>query len=77
MRAGVTTVFIPQENEKDLAEIPDSVKKFLKIIPVSHVDEVIAQALVRKPEAIEWDEAAEAPPAKPAAATPAAPSLPH
>jgi ATP-dependent Lon protease len=77
MRAGVTTVFIPQENEKDLAEIPESVKKFLKIIPVSHVDEVIAQALVRKPEAIEWDEAAEAPPAKPGAGTPASPSLPH
>lgn len=77
MRAGVTTVFIPQENEKDLAEIPESVKKFLKIIPVSHVDEVIAQALVRKPEAIEWDEASEAPPAKPGAGAPTSPSLPH
>ncbi|MFT8242762.1 endopeptidase La [Roseomonas sp. BN140053] len=77
MRAGVTTVFIPKDNEKDLAEIPDSVRKFLKIIPVAHVDEVIAQALVRKPEAIEWEEVEEAPPAKPAAGAPATPSLPH
>ena len=42
LRAGITTVFIPKDNEKDLAEIPDNVKKGLKIIPVSHVDEVIA-----------------------------------
>ena len=78
MRAGVTTVFIPHENEKDLAEIPDSVKKFLKILPVKHVDEVIGQALVRKPEPIEWDEGEQTPPAAaPATGTPAAPSLPH
>ena len=56
MRAGITTVFIPKENEKDLAEIPDNVKKRLKIIPVADVDEVIAQALARRPEAIEWEE---------------------
>ena len=56
LRAGVTTVFIPKDNEKDLAEIPDNVKKGLTINPVSHVDEVIARALVRKPEAIEWTE---------------------
>jgi ATP-dependent Lon protease len=56
LRAGITTVFIPKENEKDLAEIPDNVKKHLKLIPVSDVDEVIAQALVRKPEPIEWEE---------------------
>ncbi|MFC0408155.1 endopeptidase La [Roseomonas elaeocarpi] len=78
MRAGVTTVFIPKDNEKDLAEIPDSVKKFLKILPVAHVDEVIAQALVHKPEAIEWDEAAEAAAAaKAVAGAPVSPSLPH
>ena len=46
LRAGITTVFIPKENEKDLAEIPDNVKKGLTIIPVTHVDEVIAKALV-------------------------------
>jgi len=77
MRAGVTTVFIPKENEKDLAEIPDSVRKFLKIIPVAHVDEVIGQALVRKPEAIEWDEPEDAPTTPKAAGTPSQPALPH
>ncbi|MGK7861893.1 endopeptidase La [Falsiroseomonas sp. E2-1-a4] len=59
LRAGVTTVFIPKENEKDLAEIPDNVKKNLTIIAVSHADDVISQALVRKPEAITWEEPAE------------------
>ncbi len=61
LRAGVSTVFIPKENEKDLADIPENVKKDLTILPVSHVDEVIAKALVRAPEAIEWEEPAEAP----------------
>ncbi len=56
LRSGITTVFIPKDNEKDLAEVPDNVKKHLEIIPVSHVDEVIERALVRKPEAIEWVE---------------------
>ncbi len=59
LRGGIKTVLIPQENEKDLAEIPDNVKQGLKIIPVTHVREVLAQALVRQPEAVEWDEAAE------------------
>jgi ATP-dependent Lon protease len=59
LRGGIKTVFIPEENEKDLADIPDNVKEGLKIIPVSHVTEVLEQALVRKPEPIEWDEAAE------------------
>jgi ATP-dependent Lon protease len=75
LRSGITTVFIPKDNEKDLAEVPDNVRKHLKIIPVAHVDEVIGQALVRKPEPIEWVE-----PADPVAAAvvdvPAA-SLPH
>ena len=44
LRAGITTVFIPKDNEKDLAEIPDNVKKLLKLVPVADVDEVIAQA---------------------------------
>jgi ATP-dependent Lon protease len=76
LRAGITTVFIPKENEKDLAEIPDNVKKNLKLIPVSDVDEVIAQALVRKPEAIEWEEPPE-PPLPVAAGESAGASLPH
>ncbi len=62
MRAGIKTVFIPKENEKDLADIPDSVKKGLDINPVSHVDEVIMRALARKPEAITWEEPVETPP---------------
>ena len=75
MRAGIKTVFIPKENEKDLADIPDSVKKGLEINPVSHVDEVIMRALARKPEAITWEEPVEAPPQKPEAAAGA--TLPH
>ncbi|MEI4470105.1 endopeptidase La [Frigidibacter sp. MR17.24] len=59
LRGGITTVFIPEENAKDLPELPDSVKQGLEIVPVTHVREVLARALVRQPEAIEWDEAAE------------------
>ncbi len=65
LRAGLKTVFIPKDNEKDLAEIPDNVKKGLKIIAVSHVDQVISQALVRVPEPIEWVEPEEVPPVLP------------
>jgi len=54
------TVLIPDENVKDLAEISDEVKEKLEIIPVARVDEVLKNALVRMPERIEWDEAAEA-----------------
>ncbi|WP_282027427.1 endopeptidase La [Ruegeria faecimaris] len=59
LRGGIKTVLIPEENEKDLAEIPDNVKEGLKIIPVTHVSEVLKHALVRDPEPVEWDEAAE------------------
>jgi ATP-dependent Lon protease len=59
LRGGITTVLIPQENAKDLPEIPDNVKEGLTIIPVTHVSEVLKHALVRQPEPIEWDEAAE------------------
>ncbi len=59
LRGGIKTVLIPEENEKDLADIPDNVKEGLEIIPVKHVSEVLEQALIRKPESIEWDEAAE------------------
>lgn len=59
LRGGIKTVFIPEENAKDLAEIPENVKTGLTIIPVTHVREVLAQALVRQPEPVEWDEAAE------------------
>ncbi|MBU3035860.1 endopeptidase La [Tritonibacter mobilis] len=59
LRGGIKTVLIPKENEKDLPEIPDNVKEGLDIIPVDHVSEVLKHALVRQPEAIEWDEEAE------------------
>jgi ATP-dependent Lon protease len=59
LRGGIKTVLIPEENEKDLPEIPDNVKEGLEIIPVSHVSEVLKHALVSQPEPIEWDELAE------------------
>ena len=59
LHSGIKNVLIPKDNEKDLADIPDNVKKGLRILPVSTVDEVIAQALVRAPIAIEWIEPAE------------------
>jgi ATP-dependent Lon protease len=65
IRGGITTVLIPAENEKDLAEIPDSVKQSLKIVPVSHVDEVLANAMTEPMRPIEWsdlDEHAAEPP---------------
>ncbi|MEG9268603.1 endopeptidase La [Qipengyuania sp. Mu-71] len=57
LRGGIKKVLIPEENVKDLAEIPANVKDGLEIIPVSHVDEVLAQALCSVPEPIEWTEA--------------------
>jgi len=59
LRGGITTVLIPTENEKDLPDIPDNVKEGLTIIPVKHVSEVLKHALVREPQAIEWDQDAE------------------
>ncbi|MGH1465630.1 MAG: endopeptidase La [Cognatishimia sp.] len=59
LRGGIKTVLIPEENEKDLADIPDNVKEGMEIIPVSHVSEVLERALISKPESVEWDEAAE------------------
>jgi ATP-dependent Lon protease len=56
LRAGTKTVLIPSENEKDLADIPDNVKRELKIIPVSNADEVLRNALTREPIPIEWTE---------------------
>jgi ATP-dependent Lon protease len=59
LRAGIKTVLIPSENEKDLAEIPDNVKKGLTIIPVKNVDDVLRLALVSPLKPIEWIEPAE------------------
>lgn len=55
-RGGIKLVMIPQDNVKDLAEIPENVKDGLEIIPVSHVDDVLKHALLRQPEAILWEE---------------------
>ncbi|NNC60575.1 MAG: endopeptidase La [Erythrobacter sp.] len=57
MRGGIKTVLIPEENVKDLAEIPANVKEGLDIIPVAHVDQVLELALVQTPEPIDWSEA--------------------
>jgi ATP-dependent Lon protease len=56
LRGGIKTVLIPEENAKDLVEIADSIKSGLEIVPVSRMDEVLARAMTRKPEPIEWDE---------------------
>jgi ATP-dependent Lon protease len=61
LRGGINTVLIPDENVKDLEEIPDNVKRGLTIIPVKHVDEVLQHALVRMPDAIkDWVEVEDA-----------------
>ena len=57
LRGGIVTVFIPEENVKDLAEIPGNIREGLEIVPVRHVDEVLARALVSPIEPIEWTEA--------------------
>ncbi|WP_066114070.1 MULTISPECIES: endopeptidase La [unclassified Blastomonas] len=69
LRGGITTVLIPQENEKDLAEIPENAKQGLKILPVSHVDEVLRVALVDPLVPIDWTEADELAAQPPVAAT--------
>src|ERR1700723_815715 len=56
-RGGIKTVLIPEDNAKEVVEINDSIKSGLDIIPVSRMDEVLARALVRKPEPIVWEEA--------------------
>ena len=57
LRGGIGKVLIPEENVKDLAEIPANVKDGLEIVPVAHVDEVLAHALCSVPDPIEWTEA--------------------
>ena len=60
LRGGLKTVLIPKDNEKDLADIPDNVKRGLKIIPISTIDELLMNALVTPPQPIEWTEPDEA-----------------
>ncbi|MCH8000322.1 MAG: endopeptidase La, partial [Proteobacteria bacterium] len=59
LRAGIKTVLIPKENEKDLSEIPDNVRRGLEIIPLDTVDEILRLALVTEPTPIEWAEPSE------------------
>ena len=71
LRGGITTVIIPEENEKDLAELPANLREGLSIIPVRHVDEVLERALSAPLEPIEWTEAEDL------ASQPAASASPH
>jgi ATP-dependent Lon protease len=59
LRGNIRIVLIPKDNEKDLAEVPATILAALTIVPVSHVDEVLAVALVDAPVPIEWTEADE------------------
>ena len=76
LRGGIKKVLIPEENVKDLAEIPDNVKEGLEIVAVSHVDEVLEHALTAIPAPIEWTEADDlaSQPVHPGAGGPAAPT---
>jgi ATP-dependent Lon protease len=65
LRGGLKTVLIPKENERDLPEIPDNVKKGLEIVPVSTVDEVLARALTKPLVPVEWPNDLEAVAKKP------------
>ena len=69
LRSGVKTVLIPQENEKDLEDVPENVKAALEIVPISTADEALKWALTGTPTPVEWDEAAE-----PMTPTPPAPT---
>lgn len=78
LRSGVKTVLIPQENEKDLADVPDNVKSALEIVPISTADEALKWALTGSLTPVEWDEAAEPLPAPaPATTDPATVSVSH
>jgi ATP-dependent Lon protease len=59
LRGGIKKVLIPEENAKDLVDLPNSVKSGLEIVPVTRMEEVLAHALVRQPQPIAWDERAE------------------
>jgi ATP-dependent Lon protease len=59
LRGGIKKVLIPEDNAKDLVDLPNSVKNGLEIVPVARMEEVLAQALVRQPQPITWDETAQ------------------
>ncbi len=76
-RGGIKMVLIPEDNVKDLADIPANVKGGLEIVPVARMDDVIRKALVRTPEPIEWEEAKEPVSAKVAEEDASAPLTAH
>jgi ATP-dependent Lon protease len=77
LRGGLKTVLIPKDNEKDLAEIPDNVKKGLTIIPVTTADELLKHALVTPPTPIEWTEPPDPAPMVPPKSDEGRPGLTH
>jgi ATP-dependent Lon protease len=77
LRGGIKKVLIPQDNAKDLADIPDNVKNNMEIIPVARMSEVLEHALTRQPVAIEWNESFEPTAAKPGAVDDAGVSIAH
>jgi ATP-dependent Lon protease len=77
LRGGIKTVIIPQENEKDLVEIPANIREALTIIPVRHVDEALALALTESLHPIEWTEADDLAAQPPVGLGGAGESLPH
>ena len=77
LRGGIKKVLIPQDNAKDLADIPDNVKNNMEIIPVSRMSEVLEHALTRQPVAIAWNESFEPTAAKPGAVDDAGVSIAH
>jgi ATP-dependent Lon protease len=75
LRGGIKTVLIPEENVKDLQEIPENVKNGLEIVPVKWIDKVLEIALERMPEPLKEDVPVVA--SAPAAADPAAAPVKH
>jgi ATP-dependent Lon protease len=56
LRGGIKTVLIPEDNTRDLVEIPDTIKSKLEIIPISNIDQVLARAMTRNPGPIAWND---------------------
>ncbi len=77
LRGGITTVLIPHENEKDLAEIPQNIRDGLEIVPVKHVDEVLRLALTDELHAIDWTDADELAAMPPPGVAPASDTVHH
>ena len=77
LRGGITKVLIPEENVRDLQDIPDNVKEGLEIVPVSRMGEVLEHALVEMPQAIEWTFEDDAKPVPAADGDDAGSALPH